>query len=123
MLHVPAARPHIARCPLLVLISCFPAFLLFSPADDDKSYWNQVASKLAEATSADELMSFHKWMPGGQDAAQALLNADKVRCAAWGVCVCAAVRGMRWHGGSVSAYKRSGMPRGRRSLPQRLLEL
>ena len=113
MLHVPAARPHIARCPLLVLISCFPAFLLFSPADDDKSYWNQVASKLAEATSADELMSFHKWMPGGQDAAQALLNADKVRCAAWGV----------WHGGSVSAYKRSGMPRGRRSLPQRLLEL
>ncbi|KAI7840530.1 hypothetical protein COHA_005686, partial [Chlorella ohadii] len=52
--------------------------------DDDKSYWNQVASKLAEATSADELMSFHKWMPAGQDAAQALLNADKLSCS-WGL--------------------------------------
>lgn len=29
---------------------------------------------------ADELMSFHKWMPAGQDAAQALLNADKLSC-------------------------------------------
>ena len=43
-----------------------------------------MASKLAEATSAEELMSFHKWMPGGQDAAQALLNADKVSCS-WGL--------------------------------------
>lgn len=52
--------------------------------DEDKSYWNQVASKLAEATSADELMSFHKWMPVGQDAAQAPLNADKLSCS-WGL--------------------------------------
>ena len=47
-------------------------------ADDDKSYWNQVAAKLADATSAEELMSYHKWMPAGQDAAQAALNGDKV---------------------------------------------
>lgn len=33
---------------------------------------------------ADELMSFHKWMPGGQDPAQALLNADKLSCS-WGL--------------------------------------
>ena len=33
---------------------------------------------------ADELMSFHRWMPGGQDAAQALLNADKLSCS-WGL--------------------------------------
>jgi hypothetical protein len=43
-----------------------------------------VASKLAEATSADELMAFHKWMPAGQDTAQALLNADKLSCS-WGL--------------------------------------
>ena len=30
--------------------------------------------------AADELMGFHKWMPAGQDAAQALLNADKLSC-------------------------------------------
>lgn len=29
-------------------------------------------------------MSFHKWMPAGQDASQALLNADKLGCS-WGL--------------------------------------
>lgn len=29
-------------------------------------------------------MSFHKWMPGGQDTAQALLNTDKLSCS-WGL--------------------------------------
>lgn len=43
-----------------------------------------MAGKLAEATSADELMAFHRWMPAGQDGAQALLNADKLSCS-WGL--------------------------------------
>ncbi len=75
---------------------CSLPCLAGAPADEDKSYWNQVASKLAEATSADELMSFHKWMPVGQDAAQAPLNADKVGLPAsvrglW-ACACLACR-------------------------------
>jgi hypothetical protein len=95
--HVPAASPdkHRTLPPATpnTLLSCSPALrscFLPPPADDDKSYWNQVASKLAEATSADELMSYHKWMPGGQDAAQALLNADKV--------------GWSWEGGLTVVY-------------------
>lgn len=31
-------------------------------------------------TTVDEVMGFLKWMPGGYDAIQEVLNADKVRC-------------------------------------------
>ena len=78
------ATPHLSSASKQIVqsVSLSPtAAAAFCCPDDDKSYWNQVASKLAEATSADELMGYHKWMPGGQDPAQVLLNADKVR--AW----------------------------------------